>query len=69
MAGLNAGAVPYIAELTADENPEIAEEARDILENYDLPDYDFRGWNYTWARAGEILSEYQQEPQEAAEVS
>ena len=69
LAGLNAGAVPYIAELTADENPEIAEEARDILENYDLPDYDFRGWNYTWARAGEILSEYQQEPQEAAEVS
>ncbi|MBQ7801760.1 MAG: DUF4173 domain-containing protein [Oscillospiraceae bacterium] len=66
LAGLNAGAVPYIEELTRDSDPEIAQTARDILENYDLPDRDLRGWNYTWARARDILEEYRLK--EAAEA-
>ena len=59
LSRLNAGAVPYLAELATDEDPEIAEKARDILESFRLPDYDLRGWNYTWAQAREILEQYE----------
>lgn len=60
LASLNAGAIPYIEELTDDPDPEIAQIARDVLESYHLPDYDLRGWNYTQARAAEILERYQE---------
>ena len=66
LSRLNAGAVPYIEELTNDADPEIARTARDILSHYDYSGYDLRGWNYTRSRAAEILEEYAQ--REAAEV-
>jgi len=66
LSGLNEGAVPYIEELTDDSDPDIAHTARNILKNYDLPDDDLRGWNYTRARAAKILAPYQ--AKEAAEV-
>lgn len=69
LSRLNAGAVPYIAELVDDTDPEIAQIARDILACYDFTEYDLRGWNYTRSRATEILEKYAQTPmREAAEV-
>lgn len=69
LSRLNAGAVPYIEELTGDADPEIAQMARDILTYYDASDYDLRGWNYTRSRAQKILEQYDLKPSaEAAEV-
>lgn len=66
LRSLSSGAVPYIEELTADSDPEIAEQAADILENYVLyPSDDLRSWNYTEQRAEAILKKYQ--PEEKAE--
>ena len=60
---LSSGALPYMEELTADSDPEIAAKAVEILENYELFPYDdLRGWNYTEYRAAEILEEYRTEP-------
>ena len=67
LAGLSAGAVPYIEELVSDPDPQIRETARDILVHYDLPDDSLRGWNSSVSRAREILEEYR--VREAAEVS
>ena len=58
LGSLGSGAVPYIAELTEDENPEVAVIARDLLRRYDETD-DLRWWNYADARAAEIMEEYQ----------
>ena len=58
----NRGAVPYIEELTGDSDPEIAEEAVKILEDFDLyPGEDWRSWNWTEQQAAKILDKYQPE--------
>lgn len=49
LSTLNDGAVPYIARLTDDADPEVADAAKDVLEDWYWQlddDYDFRGWNY-----------------------
>lgn len=44
---LSSGAIPQIKKLTKDKSPEVAMEARDILEDADFPYIqDFRSWNY-----------------------
>ena len=59
---LSSGAVPYIEELTGDSDPEIAEEAVKILEDFDLyPGEDWRSWNWTEQQAAKILDKYQPE--------
>ena len=59
---LNNAGIPWLIELSGDENPEIAREAQDLLERrmehseyyfYDIED--FRGWNYVRARADSAL--------------
>ena len=70
--GLSDGAVPYIAELTQDSDPDIAGRARRILKStatYFNYDTDLRGWNWTDRRAWAILKPYRVEnsaPEEAA---
>ena len=53
---LGCGAVPYIAELTRDENPEVAAAAQDALAgcSFDIPD--FRDWNLSKAAARKAVS-------------
>lgn len=47
LAQLSSGAVPYIAQLTEDADPEVARQAWEILEDWRLPETgDFRGWNF-----------------------
>ena len=55
LAGLGYGAVPYIEELTRDDDPEVAQTAQDILQNRSCHTEDFRDWNYSKAKAEEIL--------------
>ena len=43
---LGSGAVPYIARLTEDKDPNVARSAGNILKNRYSPDTDLRGWNY-----------------------
>ena len=63
---LGAAAVSHLVELTENEDPKIAQQARDILDrrnSYEVKD--FRQWNYTRARADKLVAEYHAE-QEAA---
>lgn len=55
LSGLSSGAVPYIARLTEDADPAVADQAKAILENWWLPEEDFRGWNYGDHGAREFL--------------
>ena len=58
---LSGGAVPYIAELTQDSNPEIAERALRTLKStaaYFHYDSDLRSWNWTNQKAWMILKPY-----------
>ena len=59
---LSDGAVPYLYELTEDPDPEVAEQARDILTRkarYQLSDeLDLRNWNYSSACIREILEQF-----------
>lgn len=59
---LNLGAVPYLAELAEDSDPEIAQMAKDVLTRharyYLQEEPDFRSWNYAASRAMEILRQY-----------
>ena len=59
--GLSAGAVPYIAELTEDNDADVARRAANILqkkaERWDQ-DMDLRGWNWAKMQAWEILKPY-----------
>ena len=70
---LSAGAVPYIAELTQDSNPEIAERALRTLKStaaYFHYDSDLRSWNWTKQKAWMILKPYRADdsaPEGAAE--
>ncbi len=63
---MGAAAVPRLLELAEDDDPEIAQQAREFLdrENRYTMD-DFRGWNFTRARADRLLSEYHTSQEEA----
>lgn len=43
---LGHGAIPHIARLTEDKNPEVARQAKEILDGYTKAVDDFREWNY-----------------------
>ena len=67
LGNLSYGAVPYLAELTEDHDPEVAAQARDILSNWYISNrYDIRDWNLARVRAADILEEFHRN--EAAEV-
>ncbi len=52
LSTLGDGAAPYLAELTQDSNPEVAQQAREALEQRRSAGIrDFRGWNYAGAAA------------------
>lgn len=65
LGNLGYGAVPYIEQLTSDDNPEVAQRARDILTWKYAEVEDFRGWNYRKAAAEEILKLYPAEREQA----
>ena len=46
LENLGHGAVPYIAQLRDDPDPEVAQAAKDALQGWYIPYEDFRGWNY-----------------------
>lgn len=52
---LSDGAVPYIAQLTEDRDPLVAETARDILAHWDSVPRDLRSWNAAAAAARKYL--------------
>jgi len=56
LGGLSDGAVPYIAKLTEDPDPEIAGKAAGILSKRTRTDTDLRGWNLADALAAPYLS-------------
>ena len=59
---LGSGVVPWLEELTQDENEDVANKAVHALENYYFNrDTDWRHWNLSTARAREILAQYQPE--------
>ena len=56
LSGLGYGAIPYIAELAEEEDPEIAQQARSILYDRVISASGLRSWNYSRAKAAELLS-------------
>ena len=57
---LGSAGVPWLVELTEDEDPVVARKARDLLESRDKYSYlydieDFRGWNFIRSRGNEAL--------------
>lgn len=52
---LGHGAIPQIARLTDDPNPDVARTAKEILEDAYIWEYDWRGWNYATAQAQEVV--------------
>lgn len=60
LGSLNSGAVPYIYRLTLDSDPEVAEQAQNVLKyQFDFSGQiaDFRYWNYADAKADPYLPE------------
>lgn len=57
LSSLSDGAIPYIARLTKDSDPDIARKAADILSNRERNDSDLRGWNLANALAAPYLQE------------
>lgn len=55
---LSNGAIPQIARLVDDKDPEVAKEARDILARSEAQWEDLREWNWVKGKADESLSEY-----------
>ncbi len=53
---LSNGAIPQIAKLTQDKNPEVAKEAQEILKYRYTGCEDFRNWNYADFRAKAFIS-------------
>ena len=53
---LSSGAIPHIARLTGDQDPQVAEEAKRILRRRADEFEDFRQWNYADAQAQTYLS-------------
>ena len=63
LGSLSYSAVPYLQELTEDDNPEIAQMATDILNRkarFLNEEEDLRSWNYEKVQAMEILKAYRQ---------
>lgn len=58
LSSLGYGAVPYLAELAEDADPEVAQTAKDILTCWYCRTGDFRDWNYSKAAAEKILARY-----------
>ena len=66
MRSLGSPGIPWLIELTEDEDPEVAQKARDLLKYRIQDDYlyeidDFRGWNFSRARGNEALYAYRDE--------
>ena len=66
MRSLGSPGIPWLIELTEDEDPEVAQKARNLLRYRITDDYlyeidDFRGWNYSRARGNEALYAYRDE--------
>ncbi|MGN0978573.1 MAG: DUF4153 domain-containing protein [Faecousia sp.] len=61
LSSLGYGAVPYLAELANDADPEVAQTAKDILTCEYCRIKDFRDWNYSKAAAEKILQHYQEQ--------
>ena len=58
LSTLSEGAVPYLHQLTADADPEIAKTAKELLSAYGSSKRDFRDWNRSAAEAWKILQQY-----------
>ena len=58
MGQLGAPGVQYLVELTEDKDPLVAEQARDLLNDWDYEWEDFRDWNYSQAQATKVQKEY-----------
>ena len=56
LSGLGYGAVPYILELTEDDDPEVAREARTILYHREPSVDELREWNRSLVRAERLLA-------------
>jgi len=61
LAQLSDGAVPWLYELTTDDNPEVSTMARDVLRLRTEKAATVRSWNYASARAAEILRQFRAE--------
>jgi hypothetical protein len=61
LAQLSDGAVPYLYELTADSDPEIAQMAQDVLRLRTESGDTIRSWNYTSGKARQILDRFRVE--------
>ena len=46
LSNLGDGAIPYLAQLTQDSDPELARVAAELLETGRIPDTDIRSWNW-----------------------
>lgn len=57
LGDLGSGAIPYIAKLVDDKDPEVAEEAQRVLNRSHVHWDDFRDWNYTDWRAESYVSQ------------
>lgn len=64
LSGLGDGAVPYIAELREDPDPDIARAALRIIARRCPQDLDIRSWNWASARANPYLSDKSRESAE-----
>lgn len=58
LAQLSDGAVPYLYELTADSDPEIAQMAQDVLRLRTEKADSLRSWNYASNKAARILEQF-----------
>lgn len=56
LSGLGYGAIPYIAELTEDPDPEVARQAVSILYHREVSLEGLRDWNYSRAKAAALFS-------------
>lgn len=56
LSGLGHGAVPYIAELAEDADPEIAEQAKAQLYHRDASGDGLRSWNFARGKAASVLN-------------
>lgn len=65
LGNLSYGAVPYLEELAGDGNPDVAQQARDILSWKCAEVEDFRGWNYSKAASDRVLTNYPAEREQA----
>lgn len=58
LRGLGCGAIPYIEELTRDEDPEVSEAAETMLKYRQYSIEDFREWNYARSAAAAIAQRF-----------